>query len=98
MCSLDCRFGVRNRLQAFATVCKRPSWQKVAVPMGKVAKGVIFGCFKCCVASFRVAGPWWQKVAVPMGKVAQGVIVWKCQVRRSFVLRGRRSTLWHVDL
>ena len=24
--------------------------------MGKVAKAVIFGCFKCCVASFRVAG------------------------------------------
>ena len=60
------RFYVRNRLQPFATVCNRlqpfatvlrqPSWQKVAVPMGKVAKGLIFGCFKSCVASFRLAG------------------------------------------
>ena len=40
---------VRNRSQPFA-------WQKVAVPIGKVAKGVMFGCFKCCIASFRVAG------------------------------------------
>ena len=36
------RFYVRNRLQPFATVCGRPSWQKVAVPIGKVAKHVIF--------------------------------------------------------
>ena len=41
--------------QASATVCERPSMQKVAVPMGKVAKGVMFGGFKCDVASFRVA-------------------------------------------
>ena len=49
MCLLDAVF-------MFATVLARPSCQKVAVPMGKVANGVIFGCFKCCVASFRVAG------------------------------------------
>ena len=47
--------AVCNRLQASATLCKRPSWQNVAVPMGKVAKGVIFrgsrrllkGAFSC---------------------------------------------------
>ena len=32
------------------------SWQKVAVPMGNVAKSVVFRCFHRDVASFRVAG------------------------------------------
>ena len=48
VCSLDA-------VLVSATVCERPSWQTVAVPMGKLAKGVSFGCFKCDVASFRVA-------------------------------------------
>ena len=44
-CSRDPAFGVRNRLQPFATVCNRLQQfacgrrgRKVAVPMGKVAK------------------------------------------------------------
>ena len=41
--------GVRNRLQLFATVCERPSWQKVALPMGSSARGVTFGGFQRCV-------------------------------------------------
>ena len=47
---------VRNRLQPFATILQRQSWQKVAVPMGSFARGVIFGRFQRCVVAFRVAG------------------------------------------
>ena len=53
---------VRNRPQPFATVCNRatvrgrPCEARMAVPMVSSAKGVTFGGFKRCVASFRVAG------------------------------------------
>jgi len=55
-------FGVRSRLQPSAAACNRPQpfachrrEGKMAVPMASSAK-VVFGSFKCRVASFRAAG------------------------------------------
>ena len=45
--------AVCNRPQPSATVCERPFWQKVAVPMEKLQKASFL---ECDVASFRVAG------------------------------------------
>ena len=56
LCSLDVAFTsetVRNRPQPFAN---RSREGRMAVPMGSSAKGVTFGAFQRCVASFRVAG------------------------------------------
>ena len=47
---------VRNRPQPFATVRNRPREDHMAVPMGSSAGGILFGCFRRLVASFRVAG------------------------------------------
>ena len=89
-----------NRPQPFATVCEQPPWQKAAVPVGKVAKGVIFGCFKCCVASFRVAGKalrdMWTRdrratTAMPLGEVSKGVIFVACFAR--IALAGLREVV-----
>ena len=58
-CSLDAVLvfaTVHNRLQSYATVLERRLWQKVAVPMGSSARGVIFGGFQRCVIAFRTAG------------------------------------------
>ena len=47
-----------RRLPSSLVVCRRfgPACRHDFVPMGKVPKDFIFGCFKCDVASFRVAG------------------------------------------
>ena len=50
------RSTLRLRSQPSATVCNRSRDCYVAVPMVSSAEGVIFGCFKRLVASFRVAG------------------------------------------
>ena len=42
--------------QPSATVRNRSREGRMAVPMVSFAKGVTFGGFKCCLASFRVAG------------------------------------------
>ena len=47
---------VCNRLQPFATVCKRTFGRKLAVPIGSFTGVVIFGRFTCLRPSFRVAG------------------------------------------
>ena len=50
------RSTLRLRPQPFATVRNRSREGRMAVPMVSSAKGVTFGCFQRCIATFRVAG------------------------------------------
>ena len=83
VCSLDVAFTVatvRNRPQPSATVRNRPCEDRMAVPMGSSAGGIIFGGFRRLVASFRVAG-----------MALRGHSATFCNVSK-VVLCGRRNT------
>ena len=81
MCLLDVAFTFatfRNRSQPFSRE------GRMAVPMVSSAEGIIFGCFKRLVASFRVAG-----VAL------RGIQTFFCNASK-VVLCGRRNTFCDV--
>ena len=92
VCSLDVAYT-----QPSATVRNRPCDGRMAVPMVSSAEGVIFGCFKRRVASFRVAGVALRDIQtcfVTCRKsfcVAGAILLRRfCKMRCS--LRGRRIT------
>ena len=101
VCSLDVAFTtatIRHRPQPFATVRNRPREGRMAVPMVSFAKGVIFGGFKRCVASFRVAGVALRDIQacfVTCGKsfcVAGAILLRRFQKTRCMFLAG--AALW----
>ena len=89
---------VRNRSQPSATVRNRSREDRMAVPMGSSAGGVIFGGFQRFVASFRVAGVALrdiQRCFVTCRKsfcVAGAILLRRVQ-KMCCSFRGRRSTL-----
>ena len=91
VCSLDVAFTV-------ATVRNRSCEDRMAVPMGSSAGGIIFGGFRRLVASFRVAGVALRDIqqrSVTCRKsfcVAGGILLRRFQ-KMCCIFRGRRSTL-----
>ena len=94
---------VRNRSQPSATVRNRSREGRMAVPMGSSAKGVTFGAFQRCVASFRVAGvalrgiPTCFMTCYKSFCVAGAILLLHFQKMRC-IFRGRRSTLDTSDV
>ena len=94
---------VRNRPQPFATVRNRSREGRMAVPIGSSAKGVTFGAFQRCVASFRVAGvalrdiPTCFMTCQKSFCVAGAILLLHFQKMRC-IFRGRRSTLHTSDV
>ena len=89
---------VRNRSQPSATVRNRAREGRMAVPMVISAAGVIFGGFKCRVASFPVAGVALRAiqtffVTCRKSFCLAGAILWQRFRKISCSFRGRRSTL-----
>ena len=87
-------------LSSFLVVCRRlsSSCRRNSVPMGKVAKGIMFRCFKCHVASFRVAGValsdvWTCLVTCRKSFCLAGAILLRRFLNMSDIFCGRRSTL-----
>ena len=101
MCSLDVAFTVatvRNRPQPFATVRDRSCEDRMAVPMGSSAGGIIFGGFRRLVASFRVAGValrdiQQRSVTCRKSFCVAGAILLRRFQKMCCIFRGRRSTL-----
>ena len=91
MCSLDVA-------SASATVRNRSCEDRMAVPMGSSARGIIFGGFQCVVASFRVAGVALRDIQTCSGTcrksfcVAGAILLLRFQ-KMCCSFRGRRSTL-----
>ena len=91
VCSLDVAFVV-------ATVRNRSCEDRMAVPMGSSAEVVIFGGFRCVVASFRVAGVALRDIQTCSATcrksfcVAGAILLWRFQ-KMCCSFRGRRSTL-----
>ena len=85
---------VSRRFSSFrAAACRHNS-----MPMGKVAKGVIFGCFKCDGALFRVASAalcdiWTCMVTCRKSFCVAGAILLQRFQNMSCVFRGRCNTL-----
>ena len=89
---------VRNRPQPFATVRNRPRDPRMAVPMGSSAGGILFGCFRRVVASFRVAGMALRGIQTCSGTCRKSFCVAGAILLRRFQkmccsFRVRRSTL-----
>ena len=101
VCSLDVAFTVatvRNRPQPFATVRDRSCEDRMAVPMGSSAGGIIFGGFRRLVASFRVAGValrdiQQRSVTCRKSFCVAGAILLRRFQKMCCIFRGRRSTL-----
>ena len=97
---------VRNRSQAFASVRNRSREGGMAVPMVSSAKGVAFGGFQRCVASFRVAGValWWHSMFHDVSKKSfcgrrnTFCISLRRFQKISWILHGRRNTLETSDV
>ena len=91
VCSLDVAFVV-------ATVRNRSCEDRMAVPMGSSAGGILFGGFRRLVASFRVAGVALRDIQmcfVTCRKsfcVAGAILLWRFQTM-CCSFRGRRNTL-----
>ena len=91
MCSLDVAFTV-------ATVRNRPREDRMAAPMVSSAEVVIFGGFRCLVASFRVAGVALRDIQRCFVMCRKSLCVAGAILLRRFQtmccsFRGRRSTL-----
>ena len=89
---------VRNRPQPSATVRNRSRDGRMAVPMVSSAEGVIFGCFKSLVDSFRVAGVALRDIQTFFVTCRKSFCVAGAMFLRRFQkmrcsFRGRRSTL-----
>ena len=93
----------RNRPQPFATVRNRSREGRMAVPMVSSAKGVTFGGFQRCIASFRVAGvalcdiPTCYMTCQKWFCVAGAILLQRFGKMRCIFL-GRRSTLDTLDV
>ena len=88
----------RNRPQPSATVRNRPCEDRMAVPMGSSAGGIIFGGFRRLVASFRVAGMalrdiQQRSVTCRKSFCVAGAILLRRFAKMRGRFRGRRSTL-----
>ena len=94
---------IRNRPQPSATVRNRSREGRMAVPIGSFAKGVTFGAFQRCVASFRVAGAALRDIPTCFMTcqksfcVAGAILLLHVQKMRC-IFRGRRSTLDTSDV
>ena len=101
VCSLDVAFmftAVRSRPQPSATVRNRSRDPHMAVPLVSSAEGVIFGGFKCRVASFRVAGVSLRDIQTCFVRCRKSFCVAGAILLRRFrkiscSFRGRRCTL-----
>ena len=88
----------RNRPQPSATVRNRSCEDRMAVPMGSSAGGIIFGGFRRLVASFRVAGVarrdiQQRSVTCRKSFCVAGAILLRRFQKMCCIFRGRRSTL-----
>ena len=89
---------VHNRPQPFAAVHNRSREGRMAVPMVSSAEGVIVGCFKRLVGSFRVAGVGLRDIQTCFVTCRKSFCVAGAILQRRFQkmrcnFRGRHSTL-----
>ena len=91
------RSTLPSRSQPFATVRNRSCEDRMAVPMGSSAGGIIFGGFRRLVASFRVAGVALRDIQQRSVTCRKSLCVAGAILLRRFAkmrgrFRGRRST------